>query len=123
MYAIRIVKEYVEKEWFGIIEQLPVYEYFCYCSNLKGLDSKKIHELYGGRAECENWIENTKNQLCAGKTITNDFHVNDISGQSENRVGKTFFHAFRKVSTLPIANKPPFLFKEKEFGACSQRAT
>ena len=41
----------------------------------------KIHELYGQRAECENWIENTKNQLCAGKTITNDFHVNDILWQ------------------------------------------
>ena len=30
---------------------------------VNGLDSKKIHELYGGRAESENWIENTKKHL------------------------------------------------------------
>ena len=81
MYAVRIVKEYVEREWIGSIERIPVYDYFCYCTNLKGLDSIKIHKLYGQRAECENWIENTKNQLCAGKTITNDFYVNDILWQ------------------------------------------
>jgi hypothetical protein len=38
----------------GTIEFVPDYEYFCYCSNLKGLDSLSIHRLYGGRAECEN---------------------------------------------------------------------
>jgi hypothetical protein len=81
MYAVRFVKEYVKKEFFGKIEMLPVYEYFCYCSNLKGLTAIKIHLLYGERAESENWIENTKNQLCAGQTITNDFHVNDILWQ------------------------------------------
>jgi len=81
MYAVRIVKEYVEKEFFGKIEIIPVYEYFCYCTNLKGLTTLRIHSLYGARAESENWIENTKNQLCAGQTITNDFHVNDILWQ------------------------------------------
>ena len=81
MYAVRIVKEYVEKEFFGKIEIIPVYEYFCYCTNIKGLTTLRIHSLYGARAESENWIENTKNQLCAGQTITNDFHVNDILWQ------------------------------------------
>jgi hypothetical protein len=81
MCAVRIVKKYVKKEWLGTVEYLPVYDYFCYCTNLKGLESKKIHALYGGRTECENWIENVKNQLCAGKTITNDFHVNDMLWQ------------------------------------------
>ena len=81
MYGVRIVKKYVEREYFGTIELVPDYEYFCYCSNLKGLSSIDIHKLYGGRAECENWIENTKNQLCAGKTITDNFHVNDILWQ------------------------------------------
>jgi hypothetical protein len=80
-YGVRIVKKFIEKEFLGTIELIPDYDYFCYCSNLKGLDSKNIHELYGYRAECENWIENTKNQLCAGKTITDDFHVNDILWQ------------------------------------------
>ena len=81
MYAVRIVKEYVKKEFFGTVETIPVYEYFCYCTNLKGLTAIQIHALYGQRAECENWIENAKNQLCAGQTITNDFHVNDILWQ------------------------------------------
>jgi hypothetical protein len=81
MYAVRIVKEYVEKEFFGKIEMIPVYAYFCYCTNLKALTTIQIHALYGQRAECENWIENVKNQLCAGQTITNDFHVNDILWQ------------------------------------------
>ena len=45
------------------------------------MTSIQIHRLYGGRAESENWIENTKNQLCAGQTVTNDFHVNDILWQ------------------------------------------
>ena len=81
MYAVRIVKEFVEKDFFGKVESIPVYEYFCYCTNLKGLTTLKIHALYGERAESENWIENTKNQLCAGQTITNDFHVNDILWQ------------------------------------------
>jgi hypothetical protein len=81
MYAVRIVKEYVEKVFFGQVEIIPVYDYFCYCTNLKGLGAMQIHALYGQRAECENWIENTKNQLCAGETITDDFHVNDILWQ------------------------------------------
>ena len=81
MYGVRIVKKQVERAYFGVIELIPEYEYFCYCSNLKGLRSIDIHKLYGGRAECENWIENTKNQLCAGKTITDNFHVNDILWQ------------------------------------------
>jgi len=81
MYGIRIVKEYVKKEYFDGFEIIPVYEYFCYCTNLKGLTAMQIHALYGQRAECENWIEHTKNQLCAGQTITNNFHVNDILWQ------------------------------------------
>jgi hypothetical protein len=81
MYAVRMVKETIQKDFFGFVEQIPVHEYFCYCSNLKGLDSIEIHQLYGGRAECENWIENTKNQLCAGKTVTDNFYVNDILWQ------------------------------------------
>jgi hypothetical protein len=81
MYAIRIVTKYEERDYFGAIERIPVYDYFCYCTNLKGLSTLQIHSLYGARAESENWIENTKNQLYAGQTITNDFHVNDILWQ------------------------------------------
>jgi len=81
LYAVKIVKEWVEKDFFGKVERIPIYEYFCYCTNLKGLSCVKIHALYGERAESENWIENTKNQLCAGQTVTNDFHVNDMLWQ------------------------------------------
>ena len=81
MRAVRIVKEYVSVVFFGKIEKIPVYEYFCYCTNLKGLSVMEIHALYGQRAECENWIEHIKNQMCAGETRTDDFHVNDILWQ------------------------------------------
>jgi hypothetical protein len=79
--AIRIMTGLSTYEVFGTVYQTPRYEYFCYCSNLKGLDAEKLHTLYGARAESENWIEQTKNQLHASQTITDDFHVNDILWQ------------------------------------------
>jgi hypothetical protein len=72
-YAVRIIKQMVEVDYFGEKQFVPEYEYFCYCSNLKGLDALQLHTLYGSRSESENWIEQTKNSLCAGKTITHDF--------------------------------------------------
>jgi hypothetical protein len=72
--AIRILtsaKTFVIK---GEIYEIPEYEYFCYCSNLKGLQADRLHVLYGARAESENWIEQTKNQLHASQTVTDDFH-------------------------------------------------
>ena len=80
-YAVRIIKQMVEVDYFGEKQFVPEYEYFCYCSNLKGLDALQLHTLYGSRSESENWIEQTKNSLCAGKTITHDFWVNDILWQ------------------------------------------
>jgi len=111
MYAVRIVKEYVEREWLGTIEQIPVYDYFCYCTNLKGLDSIKIHELYGQRAECENWIEHTKNQLCAGKTITNNFYVNDILWQL-SVIAYNLSVLMRYESDFKIWRQEPGTFRE-----------
>lgn len=66
-YAVRIIKQMVEVDYFGEKQFVPEYEYFCYCSNLKGLDALQLHTLYGSRSESENWIEQTKNSLCAGK--------------------------------------------------------
>ena len=80
-YAVRVVKQMVEVDYFGEKQFVPEYEYFCYCSNLKGLDALQLHTLYGSRSESENWIEQTKNSLYAGKTITHDFWVNDILWQ------------------------------------------
>jgi len=67
--------EYQAKGW------KEIYEYFCYCSNLKDKDGKALHELYKERAESENWIEQTKNQLHASQTLTDDFSANDILWQ------------------------------------------
>ena len=52
----------------------------CYCSNLKKT-VLEIHELYCQRATSENWIEHVKNQLMAGKTLTDDFYANDMLWQ------------------------------------------
>jgi len=79
--AIRILTGFSTYKVFDTVYQTPKYEYFCYCSNLKGLNAEKLHSLYGARAESENWIEHTKNQLHASQTITDDFHVNDILWQ------------------------------------------
>jgi len=56
-------------------------QYFCYCTNLKGKGIMEIHRLYGKRGNCENWIEQVKNQLLAGKTLVDDFWANDIFWQ------------------------------------------
>jgi len=79
--AIRILTGFEQYEVFGELYQVPKYEYFCYCSNLKGMDAKGLHGLYGARAESENWIEHTKEQLHASHTVTDDFQVNDILWQ------------------------------------------
>ncbi len=71
----------LKKTRVGEIQFIPKYRYFYYCSNLKGMDSVGLHTLYGVRAESENWIEQTKNSLCAGRTLTQDFLVNDILWQ------------------------------------------
>lgn len=79
--AIRVVTGYVETDFFGKIVRTPHYDYFCYCSNLKNLDAKRLHRLYGARAETESWIAHAKHQLHACGTITDDFHVNDMLWQ------------------------------------------
>jgi len=62
-------------------EEICEYSYFCYCTNLKGLTTMEVHKLYGKRGNCENWIEQVKNQLLAGKTLVDDFWANDIFWQ------------------------------------------
>jgi hypothetical protein len=57
---VRLLKEYVKQDFFGKTEWVAVYDYFCYCTNLKRLNATQIHALYGQRAESENWIEHVK---------------------------------------------------------------
>lgn len=78
--AIRTLDGYTEAEYFGQIQQVKIYEYACYCSSLE-LNAEQLHEKYNERSTSENWIEQVKNQLLAGKTLTNNFHANDLLWQ------------------------------------------
>ena len=78
--AIRTITSYTEVDYFGERQEVPIYEYACYCSTLE-LNAKKLHEKYNKRSTSENWIEQVKNQLLAGKTLTNNFYANDLLWQ------------------------------------------
>lgn len=79
--AIRTVKEYVEKDFFGIKKIIPVYQYACYISTYTELDAAELHENYKQRSTSETWIEQVKGQAMAGATLTDDFWANDILWQ------------------------------------------
>jgi hypothetical protein len=79
--GVRIVKEYVEKEFLGQKEIIPVYEYACYVSSYDDKDGWELHKLYKARSTSETWIEQVKSQLRAGQTLTDDFWANDILWQ------------------------------------------
>ena len=79
--AIRTIKEYVERDYFGKTELIPVYQYACYVSSYTEKDARELHELYKQRSTSETWIEEVKSQLLAGKTLTDDFWANDILWQ------------------------------------------
>jgi hypothetical protein len=78
--AIRTVTEWVAADFMGSRQWVPKYDYACYCSNLT-VDVLELHELYKQRSTSETWIEQVKNQLLAGATLTDDFHANDILWQ------------------------------------------
>ncbi len=79
--AVRTVKEYVQVWMFDHYECAPVYVYACYVSNIECLSVLEKHKLYTQRGTSENWIEQTKNQLLAGKTLTHHFYANDLFWQ------------------------------------------
>ncbi|HOA81970.1 MAG TPA: IS1380 family transposase [Defluviitaleaceae bacterium] len=81
LHAVRVIVGYVEVDNFGKIERVAQYKYFCYCSNLPFASGEILHEIYGQRAESENWIEQTKNHLLAGQTRMQNFNGNDILWQ------------------------------------------
>lgn len=78
--AIRTITGYTEVDYFGEQQRVPKYDYACYCSTLE-LNTEELHEKYNERSTSENWIEQVKNQLLAGKTLTNDFNANDLLWQ------------------------------------------
>lgn len=78
--AVRRIDTYEKKTFFDQIEWVPVYQYACYCTN-QDMDAWAAHACYKQRSTSENWIEQVKNQLLAGMTLTNDFWTNDILWQ------------------------------------------
>lgn len=78
--AMRSVKEYVQAEYLGQKQIVPVYQYVCYASNLD-LDAAGSHELYKQRSVSETWIEQVKGHTMAGSTLTDNFWANDILWQ------------------------------------------
>lgn len=78
--AVRWIYKYDEKTFFGKTERIPVYQYACYCTN-RNMDACAAHDCYKQRSTSENWIEQVKNQLLAGMTLTDDFWANDILWQ------------------------------------------
>ncbi|MDA3840213.1 MAG: IS1380 family transposase [Patescibacteria group bacterium] len=79
--AIRTVKEYVQRDFMGEKQIIPVYQYACYVSSYSKKDAVELHDLYKERSTSETWIEQVKGQLLAGKTLTDDFWSNDILWQ------------------------------------------
>lgn len=78
--AIRTIDRYEWTEYFGKSIKVPIYKYACYCSNLK-MNAFDLHQNYKKRSETETWIEQAKSQLLAAKTLTNNFHANDMLWQ------------------------------------------
>lgn len=78
--AIRWVDKYEKKIFFDKTEWVPIYKYACYCTN-QNIEVWAVHECYKQRSNSENWIEQVKNQLLAGMTLTDDFWANDILWQ------------------------------------------
>ena len=79
--AVRTVKEYVEKDFFGEKKLIPIYQYACYISSYEDKNAVELHEIYKQRSTSETWIEQVKSQLLAGKTLTDNFWANDILWQ------------------------------------------
>jgi len=78
--AMRSVKEYVQVEYLGEKQIVPVYQYVCYASNYD-LDAVGLHDLYKQRSTSETWIEQVKGHTMAGSTLTDNFWANDILWQ------------------------------------------
>lgn len=78
--AVRTVKETVKQDFFTKKIKIVTYEYACFCSNLD-LNGAELHIKYKERSTSETWIEQVKSQLLSGKTLTDNFHANDILWQ------------------------------------------
>lgn len=78
--AVRWIDTYKRVSFMGEPEWIPIYKYACYCTN-RDIDTWAAHECYKKRSTSENWIEQVKNQLLAGMTLTHDFWANDILWQ------------------------------------------
>ncbi len=101
---LRVIREIKFKSIGKLGEEIIEYEYFSLCSNLKGKSTMDIYEIYKKRGECENWIEQVKNHLMAGSTLTDNFWANDILWQLS-------VYAYNLSVKMRIKNKK--LFKQE----------
>ena len=79
--AVKSIKKYVKKDFFGKKELIPIYQYACYVSSFQNKNAMELHKIYKQRSTSETWIEEIKSQFLAGKTLTDDFWANDILWQ------------------------------------------
>lgn len=73
--AVRTLKESLNKSMQGDIWGMQEYDYFCYVTT-EELKPWQAHKIYGARATCETWIEESKGQMGLGKIRTNSFLAN-----------------------------------------------
>lgn len=76
-HGIRVQTGTTTVEMLGDTEEIPVYTYASFCSNLE-YSAQEIYGKYRERSTSETWIEEVKSQALAGKTLTNSFHANEI---------------------------------------------
>jgi len=78
--AIRTVTKEVELSYLGQSHKVQEYEHACYISSLE-YDAHHLHKIYKQRSTSETWIEQVKNHMMAGSTLTDNFWANDILWQ------------------------------------------
>jgi hypothetical protein len=70
--AVRQERKVEKKDGNGQLFEVKEYDFFCYVTT-EELTCWQTHKLYGQRATCETWIEESKNQMALGQIKMDDF--------------------------------------------------
>jgi len=105
--AVRIKKVIQTEE---MLFPLQTYQYFCYCTNIED-NPLQLHRLYGDRGTSENWIENLKQQMFAGRLLTDDFWANEAFFQCSVLAYNASLW-MRKLSDKSSWHQEPRTFRE-----------
>ena len=95
----------LKRIFFGENKIVLVYQYACYISTYE-LDAAGLHKIYKQRSTSETWIEQVKNHVMAGATLTGDFWANDILWQlfQKLRVEWSLLQLYRNEKIISVAN-------------------